>query len=270
MSEDIEDFEAEDEDEDEESDQKTLEVTPSEAARFLGTSRSSVLKQIERGLIKYRKGPKGKLIKMRHLEELKATGILATQGGDTALYEAHTEFTQVALKHVKDMFEPVTAGWSKMGTMYQQVIDSLIARNHTLEETHLSMLQQREAFLTETHKRDLLTKDFESKQKRLDDLIAPLKVAAPQLLEQLGESLGGKKRTAMATLVAKLAASGKLQVLLENDMFLEAEERELLREALQDFLPKDIETTAEEKQRAEGFESSDTNDPPPPQSPPSL
>jgi DNA-binding transcriptional MerR regulator len=233
------------------SDEETKEspqVTVSEAARVLGCSRKWVHQLCTRGLLKHSKrGNNALTFKMSDIQELIDSGVVEVNDSETVqLNELQNELTQMALEHVRKTFEPVTAGMAQIGETYQKVTAQLLERITSLEKVHLESIQQRELFMSEQHARDMARLESEARRQHIADMLDPLKKTLPTLLEQLGESLGGKKRADFAALVAKLAASGKLQVLLDSPVFLSADEQELLREVLKDFLPKEeVETTGE-------------------------
>lgn len=225
-----------------EQEPEALPITVSEAARILGCTRAKVHLLCTKKLLKFKERGNGtKCFKRSDVMALAETGDFdeAAEPAIVQLNALQNELTNMSLDHVRKVFNPVTEAWSKVGTMYQTVIDSLITRNEKLEATHLDMIKQRESYLNDQHSRDIAAADAEAKRKHAEELLKPLKDNLPVLLDQVGESFGGKKKTDMATLVAKLAASGKLQALLESDVLLDEEERSLLHSLVKDFLPKD-------------------------------
>jgi hypothetical protein len=231
-----------------EGNEDAREITITETARMLGCSKAWVHQLCTRKVLKFRaRANNAKVFKYAEVKELAESGAFESEGSETIqLNELQNELTQMALEHVRKTFEPVTAGMAQIGETYQKVTAQLLERITSLEKVHLESIQQRELFMSEQHARDMARLESEAKRQHIADMLDPLKKTLPTLLEQLGESLGGKKRADFAALVAKLAASGKLQVLLDSDVFLTPDEQVLLREVLKDFLPKpEVETTGE-------------------------
>jgi DNA-binding transcriptional MerR regulator len=224
-------------------------VMPADAARRLGISKATLIRYSDSGVIKAQLNEKGnRVYKESDLDDYleKRTGAPDSQ---FALSVAQNELTTTALDHIRKTFELVHEPSLAVMSILKDENTALRNRNGELEKLTTDLIKAREQALNEQHARDIATKEAEASLKRKDDVMALLKTVAKPLSAQILASVGGTDKTkavtaAMVNFLTKIDRD-KIEVMLKLD-FLDAEEKDALRELLKQVGVDDIETSAEE------------------------
>ncbi len=206
-------------------------LSMAEAARFLSTSKPSITRLSQRGILHPIVDEHGQhWYLMSELEKARESGAFSTQDITVELVAKQNDFLEIVTDQTRRSFEPHAKATDSIVGFYQVETERLRKRVDELEGKLIDMLRVQEELLSEAHARSMVEKELENNQELKRGALDIVKKIAPTIAGQVMQGITGRQPSALGQFFASIKPE-QIKVLLMSGL-LDDEQTRLFKAVL--------------------------------------